>query len=76
VAHALELDVSSCGGSKEKAMKNLTEAVRLFLEEAEKMATLEQILDEAGYSKTKQKITSPKFISVQRATLPPTHAKA
>jgi hypothetical protein len=57
-------------------MKNLTEAVRLFLEEAEKMATLEQILDEAGYSKTKQKITSPKFISVQRATLPPTHAKA
>ena len=78
VAQALELDVSSCGGIKEKALRNLTEAVRLFLEEAEKMDTLEQILQEAGYSKTKQKIASPKFISVQRVTvpLPPTHVKA
>ena len=78
VAHALELDVSSCGGSKEKALKNLKEAVRLFLEEAEKMHTLEQILAEAGYSKSKQKISRPKFISVQRVTLPLplTHAKA
>ena len=46
VAHALELDVSSCGGSKEKALSNLKEAVRLFLEEAEKLNTLEQILEE------------------------------
>ena len=78
VAHALELDVSSCGGSKEKALKNLKEAVRLFLEEAENMGTLEQILEEAGYSKRKQKIASPKFISVQRVSLllPLTHAKA
>jgi predicted RNase H-like HicB family nuclease len=49
VAHALELDVSSCGGSKEKAFKNLKEAVRLFLEEAEKIGTLERILVEAGF---------------------------
>jgi predicted RNase H-like HicB family nuclease len=50
VAHALELDVSSCGSSKEKAIKNLKEAVRLFLEEAEKMGTLERILVETGFS--------------------------
>ena len=77
VAHAVELDVSSCGGSKEKALRNLKEAVRLFLEEAEKMGTLEQILQEAGYSKTKHKIAGPKF-SVQRVTLPLplAHAKA
>jgi hypothetical protein len=77
VAHALELDVSSCGGGKEKALNNLKEAVRLFLE-AEKMDTLEQIRQEAGYSKTKQKIASPRFISVQRVTLPLplTHVKA
>lgn len=77
VAHALELDVSSCGGSKEKALRNLKEAVGLFLEEAGKMGTLEQILEEAGYSKSKSKIASPKFISVQRVTLPLplTHAK-
>jgi predicted RNase H-like HicB family nuclease len=47
VAHALELDVSSCGGSKEKALNNLKQAVRLFLEEAEWMGTLDQILEEA-----------------------------
>jgi predicted RNase H-like HicB family nuclease len=44
VAHAPELDVSSCGSSKEQACRNLKEAVRLFLEEAEKIGTLEQIL--------------------------------
>lgn len=47
VAHAIELDVSSCGGSADKAVKNLKEAVRLFLEECEKMGTLEQVLREA-----------------------------
>jgi predicted RNase H-like HicB family nuclease len=78
VAHSLELDVSSCGRSKEKALKNLKEAARLYLEEAEKMGTLDQILEEAGYSKRNQKIASPKFISVERVTLPLplTHAKA
>ena len=77
VAHALELDVSSCGGTKEKALKNLKEAVRLFVEEAEKMGTLKQILEESGFSTSGPKI-SPKFISVQRVTLPLslTHVKA
>ena len=78
VAHALELDVCSCGGTKEKALKNLKEAVRLFLEEAERTGTLEQILEEAGYGKRKQKIISPRFISVRRVTLPVSlmHVKA
>jgi predicted RNase H-like HicB family nuclease len=49
VAYTPELDVSTCAASKEKAAKNLLEAVRLFLEEAAKMGTLEQILEEAGY---------------------------
>jgi hypothetical protein len=70
VAHALELDIASCGGTKEKALKNLKDAVRLFLEEAEKMGTLGQILEEAGYTKRKSAITSPKFIGVQRVSLP------
>lgn len=77
VAHALELDVSSRGGTKDKAVSNLKEAVRLFLEEAEKMGTLEQILEEAGYRKNK-KFAPPTFIGVQRMTLPlppPTRAK-
>jgi len=78
VAHALELDVSSCGGTQAKALQNLKEAVRLFLEEAERMGTLEQILAEAGYIRRKAKIDSPKFIGVRRMSLPVplTHAKA
>jgi len=78
VAHALELDVASCGGTQEKALSNLKEAVRLFLEEAEKMGTLDQILKQAGYTKSRQKLASTKSISVRRVTLPLplTHAKA
>lgn len=48
VAHTAQLDVSSCGGGKQKALENLQEAVRLFLEEAAKMGTLDQILEESG----------------------------
>ena len=45
VAHTPQLDVSSCGGTKERALKNLRETVRLFLEEAEKIGTLDRILE-------------------------------
>ena len=52
IAYSPKLDISSCGNSIEEARKNLKTAVRLFLEEAEKMGTLEEILREAGYEKT------------------------
>jgi predicted RNase H-like HicB family nuclease len=52
IAYSPRLDVSSCGNSIEEARRNLMTAVRLFLEEAEKMGTLEEILREAGYEKT------------------------
>ena len=52
IAYSPKLDISSCGNSMEEARKNLKTAVRLFLEEAEKMGTLEEILREAGYEKT------------------------
>jgi predicted RNase H-like HicB family nuclease len=77
VAHAQELDISSCGRTKEKAFANLKEAVRLFLEEAEKMGTLEAILEEAGYKKSKATLQVPKPISVQQVSMPVplTHVK-
>jgi len=37
VAHCPELDVSSCGHDVEEAQRNLKTAVRLFVEEAEKL---------------------------------------
>ena len=60
VAHTRELDLSSCGGTRQKALRNLKEAVRLFLEEAEKMGTLQQILEEAGYLKRRSKLQGPR----------------
>ena len=49
VAYSPKLDVSSCGSTVDEAQNNLKTAVCLFLEEAEKMGTLEDILYEAGY---------------------------
>jgi predicted RNase H-like HicB family nuclease len=76
VAHTPQLDVSSCGTTREKAVTNLREAVRLFLEEASNMGTLEQILEEAGYLKTKSKISGPVLVGTQELSLPlPQHAE-
>lgn len=78
VAYTPELDVSSCGRTRQKAEKNLLEAVRLFLEEAQKMGTLPQILDEAGYVRRKRRLEAPRFIGMRRVALPLSlaHAKA
>ena len=70
VAYTPELDVSSCGGNLDRAKSNLLQAVRLFLEEADKMGTLKQIFEEAGFTKHKQTLQSPKFVTSKRATLP------
>lgn len=45
-----ELDVSSFGESLEEAKASLKEAVEAFLEECEAMGTLEEVLQEAGFS--------------------------
>jgi predicted RNase H-like HicB family nuclease len=50
VAYCPELDVSSCGNTIEQARSNLLTAVRLFVEEADKMGTLEDILEESGFT--------------------------
>jgi len=52
IAYCPKLDVSSCGNTIDVARKNLKTAVRLFIEEAEKMGTIEEILRESGYEKT------------------------
>ncbi len=70
VAYAPELDVSSCGPSKEKAQANLVEAARLFLEEARKMGTLDQILEEAGYVRKDHRFEGPQFVSMEPVVLP------
>ena len=70
VAYTPELDVSSCATSEAKAQKNLLEAVRLYLEEAEKKGSLQQILKEAGFVQRKQTLVGPKPVTSRRVTVP------
>ncbi|MBF0565641.1 MAG: hypothetical protein HQK89_10395 [Nitrospirae bacterium] len=51
VAYCPELDISSCGNCAEHAREMLKTAIILFIEEAEKMGTLEKILTESNFNK-------------------------
>ena len=48
VALCPELNVSSFGDTPEEALSSLQETVTLFLEECQRMGTLETVLEEAG----------------------------
>ena len=70
VAYCPELDVSSCGQDVEEARRNLKTAVRLFVEEAEKLGTLDDILREAGYQRNaKGKWESPRIVATEVMSL-------
>ena len=70
VAYCPELDVSSCGNTVEHAKEMLKTAVKLFLEEAEKMGTLEDILEESRYKKdTKGRWLPPKLIATELVSI-------
>jgi predicted RNase H-like HicB family nuclease len=51
VALSRELNVSSFGESVDDARRSLREAVEAFLEECEAMGSLEEVLDESGFSR-------------------------
>jgi len=70
VAHTPELDISSCATTKTKALGNLQQAVRLFLEEAEKKGSLKQILKESGFSRRNQTLVGPRLVGTKRVTIP------
>lgn len=70
VAYCPELDVSSCGSSIEHAKEMLRTAVRLFLDEAEKMGTLKDSLEEANYVKDPGgKWMPPKLVATELASI-------
>jgi predicted RNase H-like HicB family nuclease len=52
VAESPELDIASQGCTKEEALRNLKEALYLFLETCFEMGTLDQVLHQSGFSKT------------------------
>ena len=51
VALCPELNVSSFGKDIEEARRSLQEAVEAFLEECERMGTLEEVLEESGFTR-------------------------
>ena len=70
VAYSPELDISSCGNSVDHAKDMLKTAVRLFLEEADKMETLEDILEESGYRKDQSgRWIPPKLVATELASI-------
>jgi predicted RNase H-like HicB family nuclease len=56
IAHAMPLDVASSGETPEAARQSLDEAVRLFLDTAAEHGTLDEVLEEAGYSQRSTEI--------------------
>jgi predicted RNase H-like HicB family nuclease len=70
VAYCPELDLSSCGNSVPHAKEMLRTAIRLFLEEAEKMGTLEDILSEVHYTVNHDgRYVPPKIIAAEEVSL-------
>jgi predicted RNase H-like HicB family nuclease len=52
VALLRELNVSSFGETIEEAKRAIKEALEAFIEECQNMGTLEEVLEESGFSKT------------------------
>jgi len=70
IAYCPELDVSSCGNTINHAKEMLRTAVRLFLEEVEKIGTLDEILSEANYVKdTSGRWIPPKLVATELASI-------
>ena len=69
VAHAPELDVSSCGETTEVARKNILDAVQGFLETSEEMGTLADVLEESGYRLEGGHWRAPEFVALDHLSV-------
>jgi predicted RNase H-like HicB family nuclease len=54
VALCPSLNVSSFGESIDEAKKSLVEAVKIFIEECSEMGTLDEVLEESGFTRKDQ----------------------
>jgi predicted RNase H-like HicB family nuclease len=63
VALSPELNVSSFGETIEDAKKSTREAIEAFIEECERMGTLEEVLEESGFIKVNDSWESRKPVS-------------
>ncbi|MDP2277401.1 MAG: type II toxin-antitoxin system HicB family antitoxin [Nitrospirota bacterium] len=69
VALSPELNVSSFGETVDEAKKSLKEAVGAFIEECAAMGTLEEVLEESGFSRINNSWESRKPIIEENLAL-------
>jgi predicted RNase H-like HicB family nuclease len=69
VAHAPELDVSSCGATETEARRNIQDAVKGFLETSGDMGTLNEVLEESGYRLEKGEWHAPEFVALDHLSV-------
>lgn len=69
VSYNPELDVSSCGKTLVDAKKHLKDAIEGFLEAAEEKGTIDDILEEAGFTKKQKRWRDPQLVSLDRLTI-------
>ncbi len=68
VAYVPELDLSSCGATREDAMRNIGDAVQGFLESSANHGSLDLILEESGYRHNGTAWESPEYVGLDRQT--------
>jgi len=69
VALSPELNVSSFGETIDDAKKSFREALEAFIEECQEMGTLEEVLEESGFSKINNSWESRKPIVEENLAL-------
>ena len=69
VALSTELNISSFGETIENAKKSLKEAIEAFIEECVRMGTLEDVLEESGFSKINDSWESRKPVAEEELAL-------
>ena len=69
VSYNPELKVASCGKNIDEAKEKLKEAISGFLKSAKAMNTLDEIMEEAGFSYKKHQWFTPDILVMDRLSL-------
>jgi predicted RNase H-like HicB family nuclease len=69
VALCPSLNVSSFGETIEEAKKSLVEALEIFIEECSEMGTLDQVLEESGFTRDDQNWIPREIVMEERVAL-------
>jgi len=72
IGHAMPIDVASSGHSPEGARQAVDEAVKVFLSTAAEHGTLREVLEDAGYRRSRGAWCAPVWAGIeQRSILAP-----